>query len=132
RKSDDTAALKEREEVKEEEKEDTYEIVEMTTPHGVMFIWLYPETPKHRDNFLKLTKEGFYNGLIFHRVIPGFMIQGGDPNWNGSGGPGYTVDAEIIPGINHKRGSLAAARLPDQVNPEKKSSGSQFYIAVSA
>lgn len=120
------------EEKKEEKKEDTYEIVEMTTPHGVMYIWLYPETPKHRDNFLKLTKEGFYNGLIFHRVIPGFMIQGGDPNGNGSGGPGYTVDAEIIPGMNHKRGSLAAARIGDQDNPERKSSGSQFYIAVSA
>ena len=116
----------------EEEKETNYDIVEMTTTHGVMYIWLYPETPKHRENFLKLSKEGFYNGLIFHRIIPDFMIQGGDPSGNGSGGPGYTIDAEIIPGINHKRGSLAAARIGDQDNPERKSSGSQFYIAASA
>jgi cyclophilin family peptidyl-prolyl cis-trans isomerase len=124
--------IKEKEEEEEEEqKETSYEIVEMTTPHGIMYFWLYPETPKHRENFLKLSKEGFYNGLIFHRVIPDFMIQGGDPNGNGSGGPGYTIDAEILPEIKHKKGSLAAARQGDQVNPKRKSSGSQFYIAVS-
>ena len=90
--------------------------------------------PEHRDNFVKLAKEGFYDSLLFHRVIPGFMIQGGDPNSKnaapsqmlGDGGPGYTLDAEI--GELHYKGALAAARLGDQQNPERKSSGSQFYI----
>lgn len=110
---------------------DTLEIVEMSTPEGVMYIWLYPETPKHKQNFLKLAKEGFYNDLLFHRIIPNFMIQGGDPVGDGTGGPGYTIDAEIFPEIKHKKGSIAAARLGDSQNPEKKSSGSQFYISVS-
>jgi cyclophilin family peptidyl-prolyl cis-trans isomerase len=106
-------------------------LVKLKTGVGDMVLWLYPETPLHYDNFLQLAKEGFYNGTIFHRVIPGFMIQGGDPDGNGSGGPGYTIPAEIRPNIRHKRGSLAAARLGDNVNPSKASSGSQFYISVS-
>ena len=98
--------------------------------------YLYNETPLHRDNFVKLVKEGYYDGLLFHRVISGFMIQGGDPNSRdakpgialGSGGPGYTIPAEFNKNLIHKKGALAAARQPDQVNPEKASSGSQFYI----
>lgn len=110
---------------------DQVEIIKMTTTHGTMYIWLYGETPLHRENFLKLTQEGFYNGLTFHRVIRNFMIQGGDPNGDGTGGPGYTIKEEIFPHIKHKIGSIAAARLSDQVNPEKNSSGSQFYIVHS-
>lgn len=117
--------------IPEPEPEKQYELIEMQTPYGNMYIWLYEQTPLHRANFLKLAKEGFYDSLIFHRVIPGFMIQGGDPSGNGTGGPGYTIDAEIKDSIRHKRGSIAAARLGDQQNPERKSSGSQFYIAVS-
>ncbi len=97
---------------------------------------LYNETPKHRDNFVKLAKSGFYDGTLFHRVIPGFMIQGGDPGSKGAqpgqqlgaGGPGYTVPAEFNASLKHKRGALAAARLGDAQNPQKASSGSQFYI----
>lgn len=97
---------------------------------------LYDETPLHRDNFVKLVKEGYYDGTLFHRVIADFMIQGGDPDSKGApagkmlgtGGPGYTVPAEIKPGLFHKRGALAAARQGDEVNPERRSSGSQFYI----
>jgi len=97
---------------------------------------LYNETPKHRDNFVKLTKSGFFDGLLFHRVISGFMIQGGDPDSKnakpgqqlGSGGPGYTVPAEFNKEFIHKKGALSAARQADQVNPTKASSGSQFYI----
>lgn len=110
--------------------------VKIETSSGDMLIKLYDETPQHRDNFLKLVKEGFYNELLFHRVIPNFMIQGGDPESKGapsnkslgSGGPGYTIPAEINSKFIHKKGSLAAARQGDQVNPEKRSSGSQFYI----
>lgn len=108
---------------------------EITTPQGRMVIRLYDETPLHRDNFKKLVEEGFYDGTTFHRVIAGFMIQGGDPNSrdddpgnDGLGGPGYTVPAEFAPGLYHKRGAIAAARTGDQVNPERRSSGSQFYI----
>jgi peptidyl-prolyl cis-trans isomerase B (cyclophilin B) len=101
-----------------------------------MLVELYNETPQHRDNFLKLAKEGFYNDLLFHRVIEGFMIQGGDPDSKnapsgkrlGGGGPGYTIPAEIVDGLYHKKGALSAARQGDNVNPGKKSSGSQFYI----
>jgi cyclophilin family peptidyl-prolyl cis-trans isomerase len=128
-------ACKKSEKIKEFEKKELGEeidLIEMSTPYGTMVIWLYPETPLHYDNFIKLANEGFYNDLLFHRVIPNFMIQGGDPVGNGTGGPGYTIPAEIRPGITHKRGSIAAARLSDQVNPDKESSGSQFYIAVSA
>lgn len=105
------------------------------TSFGRMVIALYDDTPKHRDNFEKLVEEGFYDGTTFHRVIAGFMVQGGDPNSkdddpmnDGQGGPGYQVDAEIQPDLYHVRGAVAAARQPDQVNPERKSSGSQFYI----
>lgn len=106
------------------------------TNMGDLTILLSDKTPQHRDNFLKLVNEGFYNGLLFHRVINGFMIQGGDPNSKnagpndrlGSGGPGYTVPAEMIPELIHQKGALAAARTGDGVNPERKSSGSQFYI----
>lgn len=111
-------------------------LVEISTSMGVMIVELYDATPKHRDNFIKLVEEGFYNDLIFHRVINGFMIQGGDPESRnarpnaglGSGGPGYTVEAEFVDTLVHKKGALAAARLSDAVNPDKESSGSQFYI----
>lgn len=106
------------------------------TTLGDMTVELYNETPQHRDNFIKLVNEGFYDGLIFHRIISDFMIQGGDPDSRsatpeqrlGQGGPGYTLPAEIVPGFVHQKGALAAARLGDQQNPEKRSSGSQFYI----
>jgi cyclophilin family peptidyl-prolyl cis-trans isomerase len=101
---------------------------------------LYNETPKHRDNFIKLAKSGFFDGTLFHRVIPGFMIQGGDPSSKGAqpgqqlgaGGPGYTIPAEFNPNLKHKKGALAAARLGDGQNPQKASSGSQFYIVEGA
>lgn len=111
-------------------------IVEISTDFGTMKFKLYNETPQHRDNFIKLAKEGFYNGTLFHRVIKDFMIQGGDPQSRnaapdvmlGNGGPGYTIPAEFNSKLIHKKGALAAARLGDQVNPQKASSGSQFYI----
>ncbi|MBE6268362.1 MAG: peptidylprolyl isomerase [Bacteroidales bacterium] len=110
--------------------------VKITTTMGDITVRLYDETPLHRDNFLKLAAEEFFNGTLFHRVIKDFMIQGGDPNSKGapagmnlgSGGPGYTIPAEIQPTLFHKRGALSAARLGDEVNPTKESSGSQFYI----
>lgn len=110
--------------------------VKIQTSLGDIVMKLYDETPQHRDNFLKLAKEGFYDGTIFHRVIHNFMIQGGDPESRnatpeaqyGTGGPGYTVEAEILPSLYHKRGALAAARTGDEINPERRSSGSQFYI----
>ena len=103
---------------------------------GDIVVRLYDETPLHRDNFLKLVKEGYYDGTLFHRVIKNFMIQGGDPDSKdapagkmlGMGGPDYTIEAEIKDGLFHKRGALAAARQGDEVNPERRSSGSQFYI----
>jgi peptidyl-prolyl cis-trans isomerase B (cyclophilin B) len=108
-------------------------IVSITTDYGTMKVKLYNETPKHRDNFIKLASEGFYNGLLFHRVIKEFMIQGGDPNSKtagpdtqlGSGDVGYKVPAEINDNLHHKKGTLCAAR---DGNPEKASSGCQFYI----
>jgi len=111
-------------------------LVEISTEYGKMLIQLYDETPLHRDNFLKLAEEGYYDDLIFHRVIDGFMIQGGDPGSRdalpgsmlGSGGPGYQVDAEFDESLIHVKGSIAAARTGGPSNPEKKSSGSQFYI----
>ncbi|HKL71628.1 MAG TPA: peptidylprolyl isomerase [Marinilabiliaceae bacterium] len=112
-------------------------MVLVETDFGNMKIELYDDTPLHRDNFIKLVKDGFYNGTLFHRVINGFMIQGGDPQSVtaapnqrlGAGGPGYLVDAEIVyPKHFHKKGALAAARQGDQGNPERKSSGSQFYL----
>ena len=110
--------------------------VKIQTTLGDIVLRLYDETPLHRDNFLKLVKEGFYDGTLFHRVIKNFMIQGGDPDSKGApadkmlgvGGPGYTIEAEIKDGLFHKRGALAAARQGDEVNPERRSSGSQFYI----
>ena len=111
-------------------------IIEITTEYGVMMAELYDATPQHRDNFLKLAEEGYFNDLLFHRVIDGFMIQGGDPNSKnaaagtalGSGGPGYQVPGEFVDSLVHIRGAIAAARTGDNVNPERKSSGSQFYI----
>lgn len=97
------------------------------TEYGDIKGYLYNDTPQHRDNFVKLVKEGWYNGSPFHRVIPNFMIQGGH-NASGQVDPGYTIPAEIVPGHFHKKGALAAARMGDQVNPTKASSGSQFYI----
>jgi cyclophilin family peptidyl-prolyl cis-trans isomerase len=97
------------------------------TSLGDMKIKLFNETPKHRDNFVKLVKEGFYNGSIFHRVINQFMIQGGGAK-NGTEDVGYTIPAEFNSKFIHTKGALAAARMPDQINPEKASSGSQFYI----
>jgi len=110
--------------------------VRIETTYGTMIAELYNETPIHRDNFLKLVHERFYDGTLFHRVIPAFMIQGGDPvskeakpsQQIGNGGPGYTLPAEFNPELIHKRGALAAARMGDAVNPKKESSGSQFYI----
>lgn len=111
--------------------------VELLTSKGKITIELYNETPLHRDNFIKLINEKFYDNLLFHRVIADFMIQGGDPDSKeapqgkalGEGGPGYTVPAEIrFPVLFHKRGALAAAREGDMTNPDRNSSGSQFYI----
>lgn len=113
--------------------------VEVETSVGPFTVLLYGDTPKHRDNFVKLVKEGYYNGTLFHRVINEFMVQAGDPDSKtakpgqalGSGGPDYTIEAEIVyPKHFHKRGALAAARQGDQVNPLKASSGSQFYIVT--
>jgi len=97
------------------------------TSQGDITVKLYNDTPKHRDNFIKLVNEGWYKGSPFHRVINEFMIQGGQSK-NGQQDPGYTIPAEIKPNHYHFKGALAAARMPDQVNPKKNSSGSQFYI----
>jgi len=122
--------------VKEESKRVTMQEVIIETTMGNITIALYDETPLHRDNFIKLVNEKFYDGVLFHRIIQQFMIQAGDPNSRnaakgvslGNGGPGYTIPAEIIPGKINKRGAVAAARTGDSVNPERRSSGSQFYI----
>lgn len=111
--------------------------VEIATSEGNIVVLLYNDTPKHRDNFLKLVKEGTYEGTLFHRVIDKFMIQGGDPESKGArpgqmlgnGTLGYTIPAEFLPHHFHKRGALCAARQGDQVNPRKESSSCQFYIA---
>ena len=102
-------------------------LVVIHTTYGDITAKLYNDTPKHRDNFIKLVKEGWYNGSPFHRVIKDFMTQGGS-NKDGRTDPGYRIDAEILPNHFHKKGALAAARMGDQVNPKKESSGSQFYI----
>ena len=111
-------------------------VFDIVTSHGTMRVKLYSKTPKHRDNFVKLVKEKYYDGIRFHRVIEGFMIQTGDPfsrdttmvdRW-GQGGPDYTVPAEFVNEYWHKKGALAAARKGDMANPTKASSGSQFYI----
>ena len=109
---------------------------EIKTTHGTMKLRLYSQTPNHRENFVKLVKEKYYDGIRFHRVIEGFMIQAGDPfsrdtalinSW-GTGGPDYTIPAEFVPEYSHKKGAIAAARKGDMANPKKASSGSQFYI----
>lgn len=114
-------------------------IVDLTTTMGPIRIKLYDDTPQHRDNFVRLVKEGFYDGVLFHRVIDGFMVQTGDPNSKdaqprqrlGDGDPGYTLPAEIVyPKHYHKYGAIAAARTGDSVNPERRSSSSQFYIVT--
>ena len=111
-------------------------VFDIITSMGTIKVRLYSDTPKHRENFAKLAFDGFYDGLLFHRVINGFMIQGGDPLTKddantdkfGTGGPGYTVPAEFVPEHTHKKGALAAARKGDMANPLKESSGSQFYL----
>jgi len=111
-------------------------LVLISTVYGNIKLSLYNETPKHRDNFLKLVKSGMYDSTIFHRIIKDFMIQGGDPDSKnaapgvalGEGGLGYTIPAEFIPSLIHKKGVLAAAREGDAVNPDKASSSCQFYI----
>lgn len=120
----------------EQESEQDRQKVLISTTKGDIVIELFNETPLHRDNFIKLVQDGFYDGTLFHRVINDFMIQGGDPDSKdaqpgeqlGMGGPGYTLPAEFVEGKYHVKGAVAAARQSDQVNPEKESSGSQFYI----
>ncbi|HYG15714.1 MAG TPA: peptidylprolyl isomerase [Bacteroidia bacterium] len=115
---------------------DTVYTARISTSMGDIVVKLYNETPIHRDNFIKLANSGFYTDLLFHRVIKGFMIQGGDPDSKnaapgqqlGAGDVGYTLQAEIDPKFIHKRGALAAARQGDQINPQRRSSGCQFYI----
>lgn len=118
-------------------KENNQTRVRIKTSMGDIVVRLYDETPKHRDNFVKLAKEGYFDGTLFHRVIRDFMIQGGDPDSKGApagknlgtGGPDYTIPAEFVfPKLYHKRGALSAARTGDEVNPNRESSGSQFYI----
>lgn len=111
------------------------EVVTISTRVGEIVLVLYDETPLHKANFLKLAKEGFYDSTTFHRVMDGFMIQGGDPNSmdddpfnDGAGGPGYRIKSEFNSLFTHKYGALSAARQPDTVNPMKESSGSQFFI----
>ncbi len=116
------------------QKESLYRV---ETTAGNITIRLYDKTPLHRDNFIQLIAENYYDSLLFHRIVPDFMIQTGNAETrhlssgeipSGSGEPGYTIAPEFVPGYYHKRGALAAARLEDDVNPEKRSSGSQFYI----
>jgi cyclophilin family peptidyl-prolyl cis-trans isomerase len=111
-------------------------VVTIKTSYGDMVAILYDETPRHKENFIKLAKEHYYDSLLFHRVIEGFMIQGGDPDSRraekgqrlGNGGPGYTIPAEFRAKFFHEKGALSAARLPDAMNADRASSGSQFYI----
>ena len=114
-------------------------IFDVVTSQGTFRVKLYKDTPKHRSNFARLALTHFYDGILFHRVVPGFVIQGGDPytrdtsrvdEW-GEGGPGYNIDQEILPEHTHKKGALAAARRGDLANPLKESSGSQFYVVVN-
>jgi cyclophilin family peptidyl-prolyl cis-trans isomerase len=113
------------------------EIIEINTSFGTMYMWLYKSTPKHRDNFLKLAKQSYFDSTTFHRIIRNFVIQGGDPNSkdsiktnDGSGGPDYTIPIELNDSLKHIRGAVGAARDGDDVNPLKASSGSQFYICM--
>lgn len=116
--------------------QDSDYVITIKTKYGDMVAVLYDETPKHKENFIKLAQEHFFDSTLFHRVIEGFMIQGGDPESKsavpgqplGRGGPGYTIEAEFNPKFIHERGALSAARLGDQQNPTKASSGSQFYV----
>lgn len=119
------------------EKNELSPLVSFETNYGKITVKLYPETPKHRDNIVMLVKKGFYNGVLFHRVIADFMIQTGDPDSRkalpgtmlGSGDVGYTIPAEFVyPKYYHKRGAMAAARQGDEINQKKASSGCQFYI----
>lgn len=111
-------------------------LFEIYTTEGTITVMLYKDTPLHRDNFVRLASRKFYDSLLFHRIIYNFMIQTGDPltkdpanrDRYGTGGPGYTIPAEILPNHTHKKGALAAARMGDTANPKKESSGSQFYI----
>jgi len=113
------------------------QLYKIETEYGDMVFKLYDATPLHKENFIKLIEQGYFEDLLFHRVIDGFMIQGGDPDSRnaepgvmlGNGGPGYTIPAEFVDDIFHKKGVIAAARLGDQANPKMNSSGSQFYIA---
>lgn len=127
--------------VEDEQTPEKQKIEDMTqvlfkTSMGDITIALYDVTPLHKQNFLKLINEKYYDNILFHRIIQGFMIQTGDPNSKnaaagqqlGNGGPGYTIPAEFVKECYHKRGAVAAARMGDQVNPRKESSGSQFYI----
>lgn len=120
---------------KDDEEEETpntdtkYGVIDMETNHGTIVIWLYDETPLHKTNFDSLAKTGFYDGLIFHRVIDNFVIQGGDPLGTGTGGPGYTIPAEFNTNLTHKYGAVGAAR---DNNPQKRSNGSQFYIVENS
>jgi cyclophilin family peptidyl-prolyl cis-trans isomerase len=117
-------------------KKDRRRDIELVTTSGTMILRLSDSTPLHRDNFLRLVKAHYYDSVLFHRVIKTFMIQTGDPNSKraqpgqalGNGGPGYTIPPEFRSSLFHKKGALAAARQADQINPEKASSGSQFYI----
>ena len=115
-------------------------IFNIETSMGTIKVKLYKETPLHRDNFVKLASQKFYNNILFHRIIKNFMIQVGDPLTKdpnadpakyGTGGPGYTIPAEILPQFKHKKGALAAARKGDKANPARESSGSQFYFVES-
>ncbi|MBO8428584.1 MAG: peptidylprolyl isomerase [Bacteroidetes bacterium] len=137
----DKAAKEEQGTVKEQSAAEQRKFVEepvfdINTTMGTITVKLYSQTPQHRDNFVKLAYDKFYDGTLFHRVINGFMIQAGDPlskdpnavDRYGTGGPGYTIPAEINPELRHKKGALAAARKGDTANPERESSGSQFYI----
>jgi cyclophilin family peptidyl-prolyl cis-trans isomerase len=114
--------------------EATEKIIEITTAHGTMYMWLYRQTPLHRENFLTLAAQGFFDSTIFHRIVPGFVIQGGDPlskdsipGNDGTGGPGYTIPAEFVDSLKHVFGAVGAAR---DNNPAKASNGSQFYVVV--
>ena len=113
---------------------------DIVTSMGTIRVKLYKDTPKHRDNFVRLSLSHFYDETLFHRVVPGFVIQGGDPytkdttrveEW-GEGGPGYNIDPEFVPEHRHKKGALAAARRGDFANPAKESNGSQFYLVVDS
>lgn len=129
-------AVKEEQSAAQERKFVEEPVFDINTNMGTITVKLYAQTPLHRDNFVKLVYDNFYDGILFHRVINGFMIQAGDPLTKdpnaaaryGTGGPGYTIPAEIIPELKHKKGALAAARKGDAANPNRESSGSQFYI----